>query len=312
MIENSLRQQVRSLMSRFKPAGTPSTKAEQVSSGTAAEASKYWSSKNGYTTNWYVFCKSYINRRITGDPEESPTIWALNEAFNQLPVAHLLEIGCLSGKKLVSLVEAGLGLKGTGIDVAAGAIESGQQLYSDRIDLQVMDLNQPSLPSKTYSACLANGVLHHIDNMEICCQAIYDALGPGGVLIASEFTGPRRYKYSKKEIRLINQGISMLPKELQGDFFDPIQLAPKLAADPSESVRTRDIQAVLAATFDRVIVKPYGGNVLMRALSSKFFSAFDYQNAEHNQAIQALQEFDEQVSHAEPSHHCFFIAYKNS
>jgi SAM-dependent methyltransferase len=282
------------------------------SSSPAADASKYWSSKNGYAMNWYVFCRSYINCRTTGDPEQFPTLWALNQAFSQLPSAHLLEIGCLSGKKLVSFIESGLGLKGTGVDVAAGAIQSGRQSCGDKVDLQVMDLNQPSLPPLTYSACLANGVLHHIDNLEICCQAIYDALEPGGVLIASEFTGPRRYHYSKKEIDLINQGISMLPKELQGEFFDPIQLAPKLAADPSESVRTRDIPAVIAATFDRVVTKPYGGNILMRALTSQFFSNFDEQNPEHVQAIKILIEFDEEVSRVEPSHHCFFIAYKRS
>ena len=275
-----------------------------------SSASEYWSGKKGYAANWYSFCQSEISNRITGDRKQNPWIWALKSSFAELPVPHLLEIGCLSGDMLAGLIETGFGSRGTGIDIAEGAIKIGRQKWGDKIAFHVVDLNNHQLKKQSYSACLSNGVLHHIKNLERCCQAIYDALEPGGVLIASEFTGPRRYQYSRREIDLINEGMAMLPEELQGQAFDPSQLEKKLAKDPSESVRTRDIQPVIEATFDSVITKPYGGNILMRALSRTFFENFDSNNIEHTHALENLIEFDAQVSANEPSHNCFFIARK--
>jgi SAM-dependent methyltransferase len=268
----------------------------------------YWSAKREYAPNWYSFCAGLIARRISGDPNLPATPWALR-TFWKGPVAHLLEIGCLSGDKLAGMVKSGLAVRGSGIDIAAGAIQRGRETHGDAISLMVGDLNKPELPHSAYDAISSNGVLHHIANLEVCCQELYDALVPGGILIASEFTGPQRYAYSKREIAAINEGVAMLPPDLQ-EPFDPAQMAGKLAADPSESIRTRDIGTVLAATFDDVIVRPYGGNVLMRALRAKFFAGFDPDNPEHTAGVDRLIAWDESVSTSMPSHHHVYVARK--
>lgn len=187
-----------------------------------------------------------------------------------------------------------------------------EKKHGDALQLTVSDLNAPDLPREAYSVILANGVLHHIANLEVCAQALYDALKPGGFLFASEFTGPQRYVYSAREISAIRKGQMLLPEELRGEPFDPAWLAIKLDADPSESIRTRDIQFVLAATFDRLIARPYGGNVLMRALTPQFFAHYDNERDDHREAVKKLVTFDAQVSEASPSHHHAFVAFKAS
>lgn len=276
-----------------------------------SSTSDYWSAKaaSGYAPNWYSFCRETINARVSGNPHLPPSLWGL-QTYAGKPTAHLLEVGCLSGDKLMVLVEAGFALRGSGVDIAAEAIERGVQRHGSRLDLKVMDLNAPALPRATYSAVSANGVLHHIAEVERLADALYEALLPGGVLIASEFTGPRRYAYSAKEVRLIREGQSMLPEELRGEPFDPGQFRAKLEADPSESVRTRDLGAVLAATFDELIVREYGGNILMRALTPTFFRTFSSERADHVAATERLITFDTAVSAAEPPHHAFFVARK--
>lgn len=278
---------------------------------TETSANLYWSSKSGYAPNWYSFCADLINSRITGDAKKAPTIWAMQTYFH-FPAEHLLEIGCLTGDKIFNWVQAGLALRATGLDVAAIAIERGKEKHGDAISLVVGDLNHPSLPQNTFDVILSNGVLHHIQNLDICCQALYDSLQPGGVLIASEFTGPQRYAYSAKEVQAINHGIEILPEELRGDFFHPDQLEIKLISDPSESIRTRDIGLVLESTFDRVVSRPYGGNVLMRALTPCFFANFDPANTRHTEAMIRLMDLDSQVSSSMPSHHHFYVAMKSS
>lgn len=272
-------------------------------------ADRYWSANEGYAPNWYSFCADLICKRISGNPKVAPTIWAM-KTFCKLPVEHLLEIGCLSGDGLMQMVKGGLALRGTGTDIASGAIERGRVKHGEAIHLFAGDLNKPELPTATFDVILSNGVLHHIANLEVCCQSLYDALQPGGVLIASEFTGPQRYVYSAKEIAAINEGVAMLPEDLRGEPFNPAHLSPKLGADPSESIRTRDIGAVLAATFDDLIAKPYGGNILMRALTAKFFAAFDPNNPVHAAAVDSLVAWDEHVSTHMPSHHHFYVARK--
>jgi len=282
-------------------------------SGAAASPSKlesgsYWSSKSltGYAPNWFTFCADLISTRILGLPGLSPTIESMRRAGN-IPARSLLEIGCLNGKKVVSYVTNGLAREAAGIDYAAEAIRSGKETFGDQIDLHVVDLNNPQPLYRTFDVILANGVMHHIANFEVCAQWLKDHLAHDGVIIASEFTGPQRYRYSRHEVTLINRGVILLPYELR-NIFDPSQLDIKLDADPSESIRSRDIPDVLRATGFTVQATPFGGNVLQRALSTTFFANFDENNPAHVHAVERLIAFEDEVLRHEPSHHMHIIA----
>lgn len=268
-------------------------------------ASTFWSSHQGYKPNWFQLCESYIWERVTGDPKLPLTHWALSVTGKP---EHLLEVGCLNGKKVAGLVRAGKVGRGSGMDIAAGAIERGRELHPD-LDLFVGDLNQPDLPTATYDVILANGVLHHIENIETCMQALHAALKPGGWLISGDFTGPRRYAYSDEEIALIHEGQALLPEELRGQPFHPDQLATKLQNDPSESISTTVIVPTLRSVFDDVLEKRYGGNVLQRALTKTFFRNYNPDNPAYVDAVNRMQEFDREVSQ-EYSHHTYCISRK--
>jgi SAM-dependent methyltransferase len=268
-------------------------------------ASTFWSNHKGYAATWYEFCAPYIWERISGDAKLAPTGWGLVEAgWPQ----HVLEIGCLDGKSIAAWVKAGRVKRGAGVDIAEGAIARGRELYPF-LDLEVMDLNHPTLPESTYDGILSQGVLHHIENIETCVRALHAALKPGGCLISGDFTGPRRYAYSESEIALIHQGQAMLPEELRGEWFHPDQLATKLQNDPSESISTTVIVPTLRSVFDKVTERRYGGNVLMRALTKMFFRNFDPNNATHVTAVQRMQDFDREVSQ-EYSHHTYCVSRK--
>jgi len=267
----------------------------------------YWSVRaaTGYAPNWYSFLSNEINRRVTGDPKLGPTPWTLKRFGTP---KHALEIGCLHGNKIAAMQRGGMVQRASGLDYAAEAVEIGRAKHPN-VTFMHGDLNAPKLPVETFDYILSMGVLHHIANLEVCAQALYDSLCPAGVLCASEFTGPQRYAYSRKEVRLINEGVAMLPAELR-ETFDPASLAGKLAHDPSESVRTRDIGAVLKATFDHVESIPFGGNILMRSLGKIFFANFDAANPEHTEGLAKLVKFDGEVTTYEPSHNTYFVAYK--
>lgn len=304
---------MREIVRRFVKARRFGEKGEKL------RTDQYWGAKSAYAPNWYSFCATYINESITGSPTASPSLWAFTTFVSDLPVDSMLEIGCHNGKKLISFVEAKLARCGYGIDIAAKAIESArisarEHGVEEYVNFYVMDLNEPTLSRNAYDAILSNGVLHHIHNIRQCVGSLYAALRPGGKLFASEFIGPRRYNYSKDDVALVNRGIAILPPELRGDTpFTPDILQPKLDADPSEAVSTGEIKQVLAATFDEVYVRPYGGNVLMRALSPLFFERFDPHNATHRNAVTELIAFErEALCSGVPSHHAYFVASKSA
>lgn len=272
-------------------------------------ASEYWSAKalTGYAPNWFSLCADEICRRVTGQTKLGATRKIMQDYLPDLPAASMMEIGCLSGSKLRGFFDDGWIRRGVGIDVAEGAIEQGRKIKRTAIDLHVMDLNAPVPLGERFEVIHANGVLHHIENLEACADWIVEHLEPNGILIASEFTGPVRYRYSRREIDFINEGVSILPENLR-ETFTPESLKPKLDADPSESIRSRDIIDVLRAAGLSVEARPYGGNVLQRALSRTFFASFDPRQNSHTDALYKLIGFDEAVMRAEPSHHHFIVA----
>lgn len=266
-------------------------------------ASAYWNAHTlrGYAPNWFSLCAPEITRRVSGQTE-IPLTRYLIARYAKGPVTNLLEVGCLTGKKLLTLGA----VNRYGVDVASEAIERGRQ-DNPSLNLSVMDLNEPSSLGVPFNVILANGVLHHIEKLEACADWIVESLAPGGVLIASEYTGPVRYRYSKAEIDEINAAIDLLPADLR-QTFDPASLAPKLRADPSESIRSRDIVDVLRGAGLNVAAIPYGGNTLQRALGPHFFKHFDPSNPEHLAGLARVIASDDEAMRRFPSHHTAIIA----
>ncbi len=285
------------------------------------KVSAYWSAKKKYPQSWYAFppTRDYIFESVSGDPAVSPFLWAQQAFFAGRKFGQVLDVGCGQGQKISGLVKNHLCEHGTGIDIAEGAIVDARMRareagLADQLDYQVVDLNQPdALPVDRYDLILCNGSLHHLLNLETAALSIFRALRPGGALLASEFTGPSRYRYSPAQIEAINAGRRLLPDELGGNVpWQPEILFPKLDADPSESIRSEEIGATLTAIFDEVVARPFGGNLLMRALPLAFFASFDDDDPAHRRALAAIIALEKELlAGGEPSHHAYFAAFKH-
>lgn len=268
-------------------------------------AADYWSNRSltGYAPNWYSLCRDVINERVTGSPKNSLFLHLLGK--HAPPDAEdMLEIGCLSGRKISNMGKFAKRLHGA--DIAEGALEEGRKLRPN-VRFDYLDLNKPHDLGVQYDIIITNGVLHHVENLEAGADWIAGHLTPRGVLIASEFVGPVRYRYSRAEIDAINNAIDLLPEELRKKF-DPASLASKLRKDPSESIRSRDIVDTLRASGLTVQAIPYGGNTLMRALGPHFFEHFNPNLPEHRDGLKRVIDSDWEAMQKFPSHHVVMIA----
>ncbi len=283
------------------------------------KTAKYWEKQPQYGSNWYSFpiTSAYIIESVTGQSEKPITFWLIEKYLTDLPIKRLLVVCCGHGNKERGLAEVGLFEKCDAYDISEGAINSARELavragVAHKIHYGFMDFNSPGLMENEYDLVLCNGALHHIKNVEACVRALERSLKVGGWLWASEFTGPSRYRYSVQEVAAINKGKELLFPELGGSRpFQPDQLKPKLDADPSEAIRSCEIEGVLRTYFADLEVKPYGGNILMRALDQEFFQKFDNTNDEHVRRVKAIIELEKELLRTgHRSHHAYFIARK--
>lgn len=278
----------------------------------------YWGAHT-YPPNWYGFprTRAYANEAITGQPTIAATSWLLNRYVPERPIPRVVSIACGDGRKEIGWAGAGVVDRLDLIDIAAGAIERGRAYASelglgDRVRCLVQDLNAPDLEPDSFDLIYANGALHHLHELETALTALHRALKPGGYLLASEFTGPTRFKYTAREVEHVNMGRALLTDVCGYEPWDlHADLDGKLEYDPSEAARSREVIPLVQATFDNVIVRPYGGNVLMRALSPRFFEMFDAENEAHREAVERVIAYEREVlADGAPSHHAYIIAQR--
>lgn len=106
-----------------------------------------------------------------------------------------------------------------GIDLAEGALAVARQRAHDEgvtsIKYSVADLNNYDWAKKKYDLVIANGALHHINNLEEAFAGIRDCLKPGGILIACEYVGPSYQDHSNRQLEIINAVSFLVPSELR-------------------------------------------------------------------------------------------------
>lgn len=259
--------------------------------------------------------------------------WTIEKYLkNRIPFEKALSICCGFGHVERSLSKLNVANKIIGTDTAPGAIEEAKKLakegHIDNIDYYVSDLNIETIGNNEYDLIWANGALHHIKELKFAILNIYNALKPGGYLIANEYVGPNYQQIGKRQEEIIKAIILLLPKELkrqykyQMDYTDrsleniiktvikkmlnkvhavidnkPLWSKPTvnyfLKTDPSECVNSENIIPILNETFNDVIVKYFHGSILCYALGREFYNHYDFENVNHKILLELLFKMED-------------------
>jgi SAM-dependent methyltransferase len=83
------------------------------------------------------------------------------------------------------------------------------------ITYESVDLNSYAWPERKFDLVVANGALHHIDNLEGTLEGIKRAMTPGGWLYCCEYVGASRMKHSTRQLELINACAFLVPADLR-------------------------------------------------------------------------------------------------
>jgi len=143
------------------------------------------------------------------------------------------------------------------------------------IRYRTADLNTVTLDRNSYDAIFGVSSVHHIHNLEHLFQQVRQVLKPGGYFFLDEFIGPSRLQWTDAQIRVINDQLQQIPKDLRRLVSDHTKFKERvvrksvsymIVADPSEAVRSSEIVPLLEDYFSILEIKGYGGAILHELL----------------------------------------------
>ncbi len=165
-------------------------------------------------------------------------------------------------------------------DIAENALsraraEAGRLGYTNIRHVKA-DLNSDSV-SGEFVFVIAEGVLHHIENITHCLHMIRSVMPSHGILLAAEFAGPFRFQLPKEQVYWINHILRFLPRGVRfgltgsaedllpagdGDPYAPPSEDAIIAFDPSEAISGHVLDAALLSMFDVIERKELGGTLM--------------------------------------------------
>lgn len=204
----------------------------------------------------------YINERITGDAH----LWPFDAVQRVYPMRYnrALSIGCGTGALERDLIRRDMCGHVDAFDASVASIAiarsaaAGEQVL-DRIRYFVADFNEPALPGNAYDAVFIHQALHHVGKLEKLLRAVLKTLKPNGLFYLDEYVGPSRDEWSDHEFEPYAEQFRKFPRALRRSDELPLPIHPD---DPTEAIRSGEIEHQLRIGFNIEHFRGYGGAIL--------------------------------------------------
>jgi SAM-dependent methyltransferase len=269
---------------------TSGTRSEPSTTESAAErtVSDRWSDRDFTAELESIFwmasrhVRGHLNRRSSGRETCDWMTWFLGHYVAKRRLfgggRRFLVLGCGSGWLERRIAEWPAAGAIDAQDVAEGAVHAAaaqaRQLGLEQIGYQVGNLDRDSLPVREYDVVVAHSVIHHVERLEHALDQIARSLRRGGLLVLNEYVGPARLQYTDRQLELVNEVMARLPARyrrsaVMGEVY-PHRDRPDrdylVRVDPSESVRSDEILALVEERFDVLYRADLGGALLQPLL----------------------------------------------
>ncbi|HEX3130979.1 MAG TPA: methyltransferase domain-containing protein [Thermoanaerobaculia bacterium] len=265
-----------------KSTSDPSAPEAQVQTETVGE---FWSRKlqgPDFTSERFWGHVPEVERRVLQrasavGPVESWAEACVREFLaGRTPVERMLSVGCGTGELERTLARLNAFRECDAWDIAPGGIEIARRLAREegfhQIHYEVRDVTAADMPPERYDAVWFESALHHIEPLERVCEQVARTLKADGFLFLNEYVGPSAFAFSPRQKELIRAAFALIPARFRRSFQPggpeylsaaPIPTPAEVQAeDPTESVRSADILAVLPDYFDIVSRRETGGTLL--------------------------------------------------
>lgn len=249
---------------------------------------EYWDEHTDDTftgeTYWLAHpsvCRRFHRKSAGGQENIQWVDYCVNRYLRQpsgKPVERILNIGCGDGELDRHLARLEAAELIDAIDIAPRRIEIARTKaedagFADRISYVVADAESSGFPHTDYDAIVFDSSLHHIKNLEGVLEKCARSLNSNGVLIANEYIGPNRYRFNQREREAMRAIFQLIPEKYRASlmefdrgeirtemgFPDPLEVE---RVDPSEAIRSEDIEATIRRYFKITEFNIQGGTLL--------------------------------------------------
>jgi len=272
----------------------------------------YWDANNQKSkdpTFWmaHPLCRRAINRRISGSPHEWSLDW-FKRCYAQTPFKRGISWGAGLGAFERNIIRACIAQEVDAFDISPVSLDEARREAAKEgvrgIHYQIGNFNDPDVRPGLYEICFFHASLHHIFALERMFRRLAVGLKGRAVIYVDEFVGPSRGHWTAQDLALPQAILDMVP--------DTAKVASKIAApievnDPSESIRSGELEKFLRDFFDVIEWRPYGGQIVDVVLPC---IRHDWANSpEGHRYIQAMLDVEEAelVRDASTTHHVVFV-----
>jgi SAM-dependent methyltransferase len=253
--------------------------------------------------SWTGIPQVHLNHNylITGSRETYWIEWMRERFFPGGEAGDVLSLGCGAGHLDRIFKRCGFRFRSfTGIDISEGAIDRARML-ADEIDLApkirylAADLNHYELPPRSFDFIYFFQSLHHIEALEHVLAQCRLALRPEGLLMVNEYVGPSRFQWTARQAEMANALMTLLPESLRRDLqggglktgIGRPTVRQMVSADPSEAVRSGDIEGLVRAHFEILGEWNWGGT-LNHLVFQNIAANFEPENEYHRSIVELL------------------------
>lgn len=194
----------------------------------------------------------------------------------------------------------------TGIDLAEERVAAANAQVAEfkgRLNFMAGDVNHGNFGEARYDVVLAKAALHHVEQLESMFAGIKRCLKPGGKLVTIDFFGPTRFQWSDAQLAAANHFIDTaipdaLCKRADGSLHRNLSrpaIAAMIEMDPSEAVRSGDIDCLIKQNFSQIREFHVGGALLNLIFDPTIVNNFDCSNQQHNAIIRAAFRYEREL-----------------
>jgi SAM-dependent methyltransferase len=215
----------------------------------------------------------HINRLVSGDEAQDWLAFTKQRFFPE-SVERGLSLGCGHGSTERDAIELDVCKQFDALDIAEEALEIARR-DAERTDLgarihyRQADLNTVQLETSAYDIVIAVQVLHHVDALEHLLDQVAASLRADGLFVVNEYVGPARFQWLDKTQAVMNRILELLPEEYKvnprnGFVKEHIERATAeeiTRVDPSESIRSDEIEELLRSRFEVRYHADFGGTI---------------------------------------------------
>ena len=230
-------------------------------------ATRYWDAHRAKANDplyWmaHPVCRQAINRRVTGSPDEWPLDW-LKRVHAPKGFRRGISWGCGLGAFERSVVRNGLVERIDAFDLSAASLADARSLAEKEgltgIRYAPGNFDDPEIPSEPYDVAFFHASLHHVSALERLFRRLTLILKAGGAIYVDEYVGPSRDQWRPDKLELAEAVLDLVPPEARlGSRID----YPIAVDDPSEAIRSSEIESFLRAFCDLTVWRPYGGQLV--------------------------------------------------